>query len=310
MLSYSINDIKGVIPALVTPFDENGKLDLQSGEKLVNSLIAKGIGGLYVTGSTGEGFLMTDDERMMFAQMVVSVVAHRVPVIVHVGDIGTDKSIALALHAQKIGADAISSVPPFYYRYSDDEIFGYYKDISDAVTIPMIVYNICLAGLMNKNLVKRLATIPNVKGFKFTGREHDDMCDIKLSLGSHFMVYSGCDEMATQGLLAGADGLIGSTYNLMSEAFVEIDRKARANDFEGAFEIQKAATLLIQQMTSFSFFPMLKCCCRFIGLCAGYSRKPFIDVTYAQFEKLVQGARTISKEHGDCGIEFLKAVCR
>ena len=112
MSRLDITAIKGVIPAMVTTFDENEEVDLSRARALVHHLIETGVNGLYITGSTGEGFLMTGEERMVFTEAVIDEVKGRIPVIVHIGDIGTKKSIKLAKHAQKVGADAISSVPP------------------------------------------------------------------------------------------------------------------------------------------------------------------------------------------------------
>ena len=214
---------------------------------------------LYITGSTGEGFLMTDEERMRFAEVVVKQVAHRIPVVVHVGSIGTSKSIALARHAQKIGADAISSVPPFYYPFNADEIHGYYRDISEAVELPMIVYNIALAGLMNNNLVRRLATIDGVCGLqvhRYPASRH--VCvEAGARRGFHGL-YSGCDEMATQGLLAGADGIIGSFYNLLPDTFKEIYHLCQQKDYAAAFEIQKIATEFILKVVPLGHFGVMK----------------------------------------------------
>ena len=111
MSKFDITAIKGVIPAMVTTFDENEEVDLSRGRALVKYLIEAGVDGLYITGSTGEGFLMTGEERKAFTEAVIDEVKGRIPVIVHVGDIGTKKSIDLAKHAEKAGADAISSVP-------------------------------------------------------------------------------------------------------------------------------------------------------------------------------------------------------
>lgn len=97
---------------MVTTFDENEEVDLSRGRALVNYLIEAEVDGLYITGSIGEGFLMTGEERKAFTEAVIDEVKGRIPVIVHVGDIGTKKSIDLAKHAEKAGADAISSVPP------------------------------------------------------------------------------------------------------------------------------------------------------------------------------------------------------
>lgn len=304
-MNNNFKNITGVIPAMITTFDEKGNLDLNRAKNLVEALIKKGISGLYLTGSTGEGFLMTMEERKTYAKAIIDFVDSRIPVIVHIGAIGTDKSIELAKHAKKIGASAISSVPPFYYNFSDKDIYTYYKDISDAVDIPMIVYNISLAGLMNKNLVLSLAQIENVKGLKFTGREHDDMAHLKHKLGQDFMIYSGCDEMAVQGVLAGADGLIGSTYNLMAETFVKIFKLAKEDKYKEAFKIQESATALIFELCNFEFFAALKCAITFSGIDVGFVRKPFINLTESEGKKLIENCKKLKKEYDVSSIDFL-----
>lgn len=306
MSRFDIRAIKGVIPAMVTTFDENEDVDLKRARALVNYLIKSGVNGLYITGSTGERFLMTAEERKVFTEAVIDEVKGRIPVIVHIGDIGTKKSIDLAKHAQKAGADAISSVPPFYYKFNGDDIFSYYKDISESVSIPMIVYNIGLAGLMSNALVKRIASLANVKGLKFTGCEHDDMCALKQELGADFMIYSGCDEMATQGLLAGADGLIGSTYNLMLDTALEIYKLAQMGDYVAAFEIQKIATKLIQYIVQWDFFPIMKKLMTANGVDSGYSRKPFAAPGKEVMNKINAFCLDLKKEHkGNTHIAFI-----
>ncbi len=306
MSRFDITAIKGVIPAMVTTFDENEEVDLSRGRALVNYLIKAGVDGLYITGSTGEGFLMTADERKAFTEAVIEEVRGRIPVIVHIGDIGTKKSIELAQHAEQAGADAISSVPPFYYKFNGDDIFNYYKDISESVSIPMIVYNISLAGLMSNALVKRIASVGNVKGLKFTGREHDDMCALKQDLGSDFMIYSGCDEMATQGLLAGADGLIGSTYNLMPDTAIEIYKLAQKGEYKAAFEIQKIATKLIHYLVQWDFFPIMKNLITAGGVDVGYSRRPFASPSKELMDTINGFCLDLKKEHkGKTHIAFI-----
>lgn len=303
--SYPITQIKGVIPAMFTTFDENEEVDLKRAKVLTEYLVETGVHGLYITGSTGEGFLMTGEERMRFAETVVHAVDGRLPVIVHVGDIGTKKTIELAQHAQRIGADAISSVPPFYYQFSNDDIYQYYKDVSNSVDIPMIVYNIKLAGFMNNNLFKKIATIENVKGLKFTGREHDDMCALKQELGPDFMIYSGCDEMATQGLLAGADGIIGSFYNMLPDTFLAMYDLTQSGKYIEAFEIQKVASELIHYFVQWDFFPIMKQCMRDSGIDVGYSRRPFLPPTAETMATIWKFCNKLHAKHSDIPMAFI-----
>ena len=207
MANFIVSQIKGVIPAMLTVFDENEKVDEQGIRSLTEHLISKRIDGLYLTGSTGESFLMTGDERKKVVETVTDQVKGRVPVIVHVGDIGTLKSIDNAVHAYEAGADAISSVPPFYWNFTQKQVFNYYKDLSESTPLPMIVYNVKMAGVIGLETIKELALIENVKGIKYTLTSHFEMQQIKERLGDDFILYSGCDQMAASGLLMGADGL-------------------------------------------------------------------------------------------------------
>jgi N-acetylneuraminate lyase len=211
MAKFAMNQMTGVVPAMLSLFDENENVDVQRTRALTEFLIGRGVNGLYLTGSTGEGFMMDHDERKLVVETVIDQVAGRIPTIVHIGDIGTKKSIQLAKHAEAAGADAISSVPPFYWKFSNDDIFNYYKDISEATSLPMVIYSVPLAGSMGMDLIKRIAQLPNVKGLKFTSREHDQMGCLKADLGEDFIIYSGCDEMAMSGLAVGA--LVGILLN-------------------------------------------------------------------------------------------------
>ena len=275
MANYSLQQIKGVIPAMITLFDENENVDIQRTRDLVEFLIGKGVDGLYLTGSTGEGFLMDAQERMLVVETVIDQVKGRVPVIVHVGDIGTKKTIALAEHAYRAGADAISSVPPFYWKFSDEDIYNYYRDVAASTPLPMVVYNVPLAGMMGAELIKRIAQLPNVQGMKFTGRDHDTMAHLKLALGDDFIIYSGCDEMAFSGLAVGADGIIGSFYNVMPELFKDIYAAVQAGDMARGRKLQLLGTEIILECVKYDYIALMRNMLSWRGVDAGFSRRPF-----------------------------------
>ncbi len=293
MSGYAMGRITGVIAALITPFDSAENVDVERVKALVDFLIARDIDGLYLTGSTGEGFLMNADERKLVVDAVVERVAGRKPVIVHIGDIGTRKSIELARHAYSAGADAISSVPPFYWRFGEDDIFEYYRDISEATPLPMVVYNVPLAGLMGTELLLRLARLEQVRGLKFTGKDHDQMGHIKAELGADFMVYSGCDEMALSGLSVGADGIIGSFYNAMPEAFKRIYALACAGEYAQAARLQRIATEIILEAIKYDYMPLLHSMITWQGVDAGYSRRPFHNYSDGELEGFKAQLRAI-----------------
>jgi len=305
MKRFDLKDIKGVIPALVTCFDETGAFDEKRQRAVVRYLLGKGVHGLYLTGSTGEGFLMTPDERKRVVEVVVDEVKGKIPLIVHIGAIGTRVSIDLAKHAEKAGADAVSSVPPFYWKFSEDQMFNYYRDITEAVKIPMIVYNIALAGAVGFNFIKRLASIPGVGGVKYTLTSKFEIMRIKEEIGKDFVVYSGCDEMAVAGLSFGADGLIGSFYNMIPEPFLAIYDAVCEKDLGRAQEQQRIANEIILFTLDRGFLPGIKAGMKWMGIDAGYCREPFGIHSPELDAKYHEEFRQMKKTLGVSGIDFI-----
>jgi N-acetylneuraminate lyase len=308
MAKFSAADFKGVIPALITPFDNQENVDEKRIRAVVEHLLSKGIQGLYLTGSTGEGFTMTPDERKQVVEVVVDQVAGRVPLIVHVGAIGTKVSIDLAKHAEKAGADALSSVPPFYWKFNDDSVFNYYKDITESTSLPMIVYNIALAGLVGYEQVKRFASIEGVIGVKYTATSHFEIMRMKEELGDDFLVFSGCDEMAMSGLSFGADGLIGSFYNLMPELFIAINDAVKSNDIKLAQKKQKEANAIIMYATQQNHLAIIKHALTWMGVDAGYCRRPFPNYTSEEQEVMKREFLMLKEKHGITDVDFLNAL--
>ena len=270
-----LDKIAGVIPAMLTCFYKDGVFDEKAKSALTRFLIYRCFDGLYLTGSTGEAFLMDEKSRKEAVEVTLDEVAGQVPVIVHVGDIGTKKSIDYARHAEKCGASAISSVPPYYWKFTTDEILSYYADVSSSVTVPMIVYNIALAGLVDFATIKKLAKIDNVKGIKYTATTHNEILRIKDEVGEDFKVYSGADEMALSGFCYGADGIIGSFYNIIPELFIELRKSYLAGDIANALLMQKKANAIIYYVLANHFFDTIKAILKWSGVCISTVLAPF-----------------------------------
>lgn len=309
MPKFEMKDIKGVIPALLTPFTKEEELDEKGLRGLIDRLITEGAHGLYLTGSTGEGFLMDMDERKKAVEIAMDETKGRIPVIVHVGAISTKLSLELTHHASDCGADAISSVPPFYYRFGEKEIIEYYKTLAGATDLPMIVYNIPLAGLMGYDTVLKLASLPNVKGIKYTATSHYEMTMLKKDLGKDFMVYSGADEMALSGLLSGADGLIGSTYNAIGDTFLTIYNYFQEGKLEEANEVMQEGVATIMKMLSYgSLMSLLKAINRWRGVDCGYSRAPFVNFTAEEEEKMKKDFIAFGEEMNIKHVKFISEL--
>ena len=306
MSKFQITDIKGVIPATMAFFDKKENIDEACTRDMTEFMIGAGVNGFYLTGSTGECFTMTPEERNRVVDIVIDQVKGRVPVIVHVGDIGTRKSIELAEHAEAAGADAISSVPPFYWKFSKEDIYHYYNDIAKSTSLPMIVYNIQLAGIMDKDLILKIAEIDHVKGLKYTARSHDEMGSLKEILGKDFMIYSGCDEMAFSGLCFGADGLIGSFYNVIPEIYEKIYQCVQNSDIPGGIRLQRIADEFIFACLQYDFPSCVHNLMRWRGLKGGYSRRPFYNYKDEELAGLKIELRQIMEKYQAKELEMFR----
>ena len=309
MTKFDLNQVTGVIPALITPFDENETFDEARMRVCVDFLIGRGVHGLYTTGSTGETFLMSPEERKRVVEVVVDQVAGRVPIIAHIGAIGTHLSVGLAEHAQLAGVDAVSSVPPFYWPFSPDQVFNYYDDLTRSTDLPMIVYNIPLAGVIGFDQIARLAEIPGVEGIKYTAPTHFEIMRIKEEISPDFRVYSGADEMAMSGLSFGADGLIGSFYNLIPEVYIALNDAVAAGDMAKAKSLQKIGNAIIFFSLSRTPTALIKRGMAWQGADAGYCRKPFENyLTQASEDKLKAEFRQLKTESNLTGVAFLDMI--
>ena len=298
-MKKSIEDFKGVIPAVLSVFDAQEELDEKGTRELIRFLCSFDIGGLYLTGSTGEAFLMNSEERKRQVEIVMDEVGDRLPVVVHVGAMSTRASIELARHAEAVGAAGISSVPPFYFKFNEEQIFGYYRDISEATSLPMIVYNIPLAGMMTVSMIERLASLPNVRGVKYTGTALYEVTQIRDACKPGFQIYGGCDELGSSNIALGVDGIIGSCYNRLPDRYLRIWKAVKESDVETAARLQrKALPVIMLGIQSGSMMACIKLWLRAAGVQAGYARRPFDNFTEEQAESLVRSLLELDSREG------------
>jgi N-acetylneuraminate lyase len=275
-MEADMKNFKGIFPALLTPFREDGGINEDALRKLVSVNLAKGVAGFYVCGSTAEVFLLKPEERKRILEIVADEVKGKAAVICHVGAIGTDWSIEFARHAAALGVDALSSVPPFYYPFSPGEILDYYRDIADAVDLPMVVYNIpAFSGVtLGGERIKALREHKNIIGIKHTSMDLYQTPSMKRA-DPGLIDINGYDEIFLGGLSMGADGGIGSTYNLMAEKFTGIHRAFAAGRIDEARNLQTEANDVIRVLTGMGVFAAEKYLLGLQGIPFGSCRKPF-----------------------------------
>jgi N-acetylneuraminate lyase len=161
----------------------------------------------------------------------------------------------------------------------------------------MVIYNLALAGLVGFNLITRIAKIDGVGGIKYTAPTHDEIMRIKEEIGRDFVVYSGADQMAMSGLMFGADGIIGSFYNMIPEVFMGLYDALKAGDLTTAQERQSQANAVIAFSQEYSYVSVIKRSMKWAGADGGYCRRPFAPISAAQEEELKTGLRKIRQRY-------------
>ena len=250
----------GIIPALVTPLDRAEHINEDTARRLMRWHLDAGADGFYILGATGEGPVVAPGERMKLAEIAREETRARgAKAIIHVGAVDLTTAKSLARHAGEIGADAISSVPPFFFGYGEKEIAQYYTELAEAADLPLIMYCSPLAGIqITYDMVGRFLRIPHAIGVKWTSYDYYTMHRIKSLQGGDVNVLNGPDETLLCGLSMGADGGIGGTYNVMPKVFRAIYDNFRAGDIAAAQQWQYKANQLIDVILRFGVQPSLK----------------------------------------------------
>jgi N-acetylneuraminate lyase len=242
-----------ILPALVTPLTESGELDEKSLEHLIDHLYRSGMGGLYVTGSTGEGIFLDPAIRRRITEIAVAHSRGHGQVLVHVGSVAAMQAFELAKHAGQVGADGVSSIPPFVGGVSPAETLDYYRTLAASTNLPVVGYYIpsLTGGGWTIQRMVDILKLDNVVGFKFTHTDLYMLERVMSHVGREKVVYFGVDEMLCHGVACGAHGGIGTTYNFMPKLILEVAKLCAEDRFTEAVKVQKKVNEVIEVLLGF-----------------------------------------------------------
>ncbi len=244
--------LTGLVAATFTPMHDDGSLNLDRVGPIVEHLIERQLAALYVCGSTGEGPLLTVEEREATAAAFVQAAAGRLPVVVQVGHSSVAEARRLAAHAQQIGADAVSAVAPYYFKpTSVDVLLSCLAEMTaGAPALPFYYYHIpAITGvaLDPVELFNRAADrLPTLAGIKYTAPTLDEFQTLQSAAGGRYDVLHGRDEMLLAGLATGARGAVGSTYNFAAPLYHALIEAFDGGDVERARSLQATAVSMIR----------------------------------------------------------------
>ena len=280
-------DMAGVYTALFTPFTRDNRVNAEMVGRMVEYGLSNGIRGFYLTGGTGEGLLLSKDERKLVYRTASKAAKGRAKLIAHVGCVNTDDAVELARAAADAGCDWVSSVPPVYYGQKPSDVYNHYRLISEATDLPFMIY--AVGGVVNPEKDVRFFDLKNVKGMKYTGTTFYDVQRLKRRIGKDVFFVSGSDQHFVAALSFGDvfEGSIGTLQNVIPAHFVKIWNLARANDFRAAAKVQAEANLAVEFVChTFPKQSLRKAAMRYIGLDCGMFRpphEPYTEAEYADF---------------------------
>ena len=251
----SEHTLAGMYAALLTPLTREGALNVPMAQKLLLHLTSQGLTGAYIAGTTGEGMRLSFETRRQLVESLMEVLPEGKRMFVHVGTPNVRDAIRLAEHAAAHGADAISSLPP---AAGSDEVMAYYKELSANSPLPLIVYyfpKAAPAAFQKSQELLDICDLPNVLGVKFT--------DFNVYLLNQLvnrgkLVFNGYDEALASGLLMGAQGGIGTTYNALGPVVLELAAAAKRGDWERARTLQVAVNQVLDIFFRYPFFPAVR----------------------------------------------------
>lgn len=272
--------LKGIIPAMVTPLNEQG-INEQGTRKLVRRLIDGGVHGLFILGTNGEFHTLSQEEKIIFARIVVDEVAGRIPVFAGAGDISTQKVIDLVNEFDKIGVDAASVITPFLLKYTDEELINHYRQVAEQTELPIILYNIPAntGNAINHKVFEELIKIESIIGIKDSSGDIENFKGyLKLNHRDDFSLLMGSDSKILEALQLGADGSVASTANVVTKTDVLIYEEFIAGNIEKAQQAQSSIDDFRQACKVSTIPAGLKYCLRAIGQEVGLPKLPVLDI--------------------------------
>ena len=271
-----MRELEGILPATVSPNRQDGSFDAAAMRKVVRHQLDAGSDGVYVCGGTGEGLLMSREDRELALETTLDEVNGEGTVIAHVGAFQTPETVALARHASDAGADAIAALPPAYFYVPDDDgMVAYYKAVADASDVPLLIYNIPQRThiTMTESLFTRLLDIPNVVGMKDSSGDVFALGNLVKKTGDP-VIFEGEDATVLWALMAGAKGGIGSTYNVMPHLYVRMWRAFQDGRLDEAAATQLRINEIIAVLIRTSVISTVMKTMELIGLPCGRPRSP------------------------------------
>jgi 4-hydroxy-tetrahydrodipicolinate synthase len=279
--------IRGSIIPLITPF-RDGAVDEKAFRALIDWHIEQGSHGLVPCGTTGESATLTHDEHKRVTEICVEQTAGRVPVYAGAGSNATHEAIDFSVHAEHSGADGLLIVAPYYNKPTQEGIYQHFKAISEAVNLPIIVYNIPGRVVVDIQVptMKRISELRNIEGVKDSTGDVSRISDQRLACGKDFILLCGDDPLALGMAAHGAVGCISVTANIAPKLCSDFQNAVAAGDFATALDLHDRLMPLHRALFVEASPGPIKYAAGLMGLCSDEMRLPMVPISAASRDRV------------------------
>lgn len=281
--------MKGIIPAVVTPFREDESIDFEGFREIINYIIDGGVHGVFVIGSQGESFSLTSEEKRELISVAVEEVAGRVPLMAGTGAITTRESTQLTRYAETRGCDCASAITPFFVQPTQQELYDHYATIAQSVSFPVLAYsNPPRTGvdLLPETAARLARDLPNFAGLKDSSGDLARTIQYLRECPSSFRTFVGRDSLILGALVYGIPGAVAATANVAPALAVKIYDCVQEGNYAGALQAQTQLTKLRLAFSLGSFPVVVKEALALKGLPGGPCRRPIAPISDSNRGKL------------------------
>jgi 4-hydroxy-tetrahydrodipicolinate synthase len=276
--------LRGIVPPLVTPLLDNNTLDVEGLERLIEHVVAGGVHGIFILGTTGEAQSLSFDLRAEMIQQSARILKNRLPLLVGISDTSIVDSIRLSKIAAEAGADALVSAPPYYFATGQPELAEFYESLIPQLDLPIYLYNMPSHTKVSfaPSTIKRIAENPKVIGFKDSSANGTYFQQVMYEMRDRkdFSIFVGPEEMMAEVVLMGAQGGVNGGANMFPKLYVALYNAAAAQNLPEvkrlhAIVMQISATIYSVGSYGSSYLKGVKCGLSVLGICSDYLAAPF-----------------------------------
>ena len=281
---------KGVFPALLTPFTEKDKLDLDMFEKNLAAQLEAGIHGIIIGGSLGEASTITDKEKEELVEFSVEYLNEQIPVILNIAECTTSAAIQQAENARKWGADGIMLLPPMRYKTDDRETISFFKAVANSTDLPIMIYNNPPDYKIDTrpDMFEELVECKNITALKESSRDVTNLTRMKNRFGDRFKILCGVDTLAMEELCLGADGWVAGLVCAFPKETVHIYNLVKAGKIEEATKIYRWFMPLLELDILPKLVQYIKLAATQTGIGSEFVRAPRLTLAGEERERILK----------------------